>query len=380
MITNSAKNNSVKKPRVAFLYPDPENSGSSTIRARLTIQALQQVVQAHELAMVGTPDWVVSPSVEPNIALEKDVGPMRLGLLHCSRRALKLLEEIKPQIIHSITTQAVAPALVFKRRHPETKVIFEMHALSYLELKNDLLRRRLTSGFLDYLGARRADSIVSMSHSQRELLHRWFRVRPEKVHVSWGPVDMELFHYQDPGPASPFLVGYSGGNSFWHGVETVIEAARILQHDEGVRFLIMGFPSEGYLGLGLKNITFMDTLPREEVPKHLARCHLLVAPHIGGRVTDSQYPFKLSAYLAVGRPIVASRANDQPLVLKQADCGLIVPPNDGRALAEAVLQVKSMKEEDRVKLGRSGRQFAERHLSLHKLADDMLAIYHSVLA
>jgi glycosyltransferase involved in cell wall biosynthesis len=373
----------VQPPSIAYLYPDPKHlkiERASTIRARLTIRALRHVVQVHELAMVGAPNWVESPSVEPSISHEKDRRPTRLGLWHFSRRALVFLEEIRPQIIHAITTHAIAPSLVFKHRHPETRVVFEMHALAYLELRNDLLRRRLTSGLLDYLGARRADHIVAMSHTQRELLKKWFRVRPEKVLVSWGPVDMDLFRYQDPSPSPPFLVGYSGGDEFWHGLNTILEAARILQYDEEIRFLLMGFPSEQYVGLGLTNVAFFDALPREEVVGHLSRCHLTLSPTKGGRVTDSQYPFKLSAYLASGRPVVATSASDQPLVLKQADSGFVVPPNDSRALAEAILRVKSMEEDKRLELGQNARRFAERNLSLNKLADDLLDIYHSLLS
>ena len=366
---------------VAFLFPSvPGMEGASSIRSRMTVEAVRGRVQVHELAMVGAPTWVETSSVEPDPAGEGVLRSKGPGLWHFTRKALGLLETIKPQVIHAITNQAAAPALLYKRRYPEARLIFEIHALAYLELRNDLLRRRLTGGLLDYCGARRADYIVSMSSTQRDLLCRWFRVPPEKVHVSWGPVDMELFRYQDPSPSPPFLVGYSGNDDFWQGVETIFEAARLLEDEEDLQFLIMGFPQERYVEQGLTNVTFLGTLPREEIPTQLSRCHLLLSTRIGGRITDSQYPFKLSAYLAIGRPVVGTRVSDQPLVLDKANCGVVVPPGDARALAQAILQVKRMDEGLRRDMGRNARRFAESHLTIDKLADDLVAIYESALA
>ena len=121
---------------VAFLFPSvPGMEGASSIRSRMTIEALRQRVQAHELVMVGAPRWVESPSVDQGPIEEKASKRTRLGLWHFTRKALGLLETIKPQVIHAITNQAAAPALLYKRRNPEARLVFEIHALAYLELR-----------------------------------------------------------------------------------------------------------------------------------------------------------------------------------------------------------------------------------------------------
>ncbi|MCB7128047.1 MAG: glycosyltransferase family 4 protein [Candidatus Brocadiales bacterium] len=371
-------NKAAKDPlSVAFLFPgNLEGEEATAIRARVTIQTVRERVQAHVLAMEGDPTWVKAVSVMPDTPGRQERRRMRSCLWPFTKEVLRWLEVIKPQVIHAITNPTVAPALLYKRRHPETRLVFEMHALAYYEHRDFPWSVRLIHWLLDYWGARRADAVVAMSYTQRDLLHRWYHGRPEKVHVLWGPVDLELFRCQDPPPAPPFLVGYSGNDHFWQGVDTILEAARLLQHQEDIEFLIMGFPEESYLGLGLHNVTFLGLMPREEVPKRLSRCHVLLSPRAGGRVTNSQYPFKLSAYLALGRPIVASAVSDQPRILKQADCGLIIPPGDPRALAEAILQFRQMPERRRLEKGRNARRFAEHHLSLERLANALLGIYN----
>lgn len=365
---------SEKSLRVAFIFPANLGGARATpIRARVTIQAVRERFQTHALALGGDPAWVEVLSVGQQGA---DGQPPKFRFWRFTQEALPWLEALAPQVIHAVTTVAAVPALLYKRRHPHTRLVFEMHGVTLLELREAWWHKRLIYGLLDYLGARQSDAIVAMSYTQRDFLCRWFRVGTDKIHVLWGPVDLELFRYEDPPPAPPFFVGYSGNDRFWQGFETILEACRLLQQYADIHFLLMGFPPERYLGLGFPNVTFAGVLSRQEVPAHLSRCHILLSPRAGGSVTETQYPFKLSAYLALGRPVIASTVSDQPMILKQADCGLVVPPGDARALAEAILQLWQMPQIRRLELGRNARLFAERHLSLERLADALSEIYN----
>ena len=359
--------------RVVFIFPANLGGARATpIRACVTIQAVRERFQTHALALGGDPAWV---EILPVGQQRADGRPPRFRLWRFTQEALPRLEALAPQVIHAITTVAAVPALLYKRRHPHTRLVFEMHGVTCLELREAWWHKRLFYGLLDYLGARQSDAIVAMSCTQRDFLRRWFHVEPEKIHVLWGPVDLELFRYQAPPPSPPFVVGYSGNDRFWQGFETILEACRLLQQYADIHFVLMGFPPERYLGLGLRNATFAGVLPREEVPAHLSRCHILLSPRAGGSVTETQCPFKLSAYLALGRPVIASAVSDQPMILNQADCGLVVPPGNAGALAEAILQLWRMPEIRRLELGYNARLFAERHLSLQHLADALSEIY-----
>jgi glycosyltransferase involved in cell wall biosynthesis len=274
-----------------------------------------------------------------------------------------------------MTTQSIVPALLYRRRHPKTRVVFEMHGLTCLELNGLRLGRRLMLGLFDAWGAHGADAVVAMSFSQRELLRRWLRVRREKVRVLWGPVDLQLFRYEEPPPAPPFVVGYAGNDVFWQGTETVIAAARLLRDQRDIRVHLLGFPAERYRDGLPDNVSLLGVVPRDEVPTALARCHVLVSPRARLVVSDSQYPFKLSAYLAAGRPVVATEVSDQPRVIGEAGCGVVVPPGDPAALAEALRRLAALPGAERLALGRRARAFAEQRLSLDALADALVTIY-----
>jgi len=64
-------------------------------------------------------------------------------------------------------------------------------------------------------------------------------------------------------------------------------------------------------------------------------------------------------------------------LIAEARCGLCVPPEDPRALAEAVLKLyhdASLREE----LGRNGRRYAEEHLSLDRCVAQYQALLQQV--
>jgi glycosyltransferase involved in cell wall biosynthesis len=364
----TAAQQTARRPlRVAFVFPwDLASEKATAIRARVTIDAVRRLQDDRTVGAVG----VVSPDLEH--------APRARGfwLQRFVPAALRELDALAPDVIHAITTQSVAPALLYRRRHPETRVVFEMHGLTCLELDGLRLGRRVVLGLLDAWGARGADAVVAMSFSQRELLRRWLRVRPDTVQVLWGPVDLDLFRYEDPPPALPFVVGYAGNDVFWQGTETILAAARQLQDDTNIHFHLMGFPPERHREGTPRNVSLLGVVPRDEVPRELARCHALVSPRARHVVSDSQYPFKLSAYLAAGRPVVATAVSDQPRVVGEADCGIIVPPGDAAALAAALRRLAALPASERLALGQRARAFAERRLSPDALAHALAAIYN----
>ena len=351
--------------RVAFVFPwDLEADKATAIRARVTIDAVRRRLANEAAGAVS----VVSPD------LEREAPAKRFWLQRFVPTALRELEAQAPDVIHAITTQSIVPALLYRRRHPGARVVFEMHGLTCLELDGVRLGRRLTLGLLDAWGAHGADAVVVMSFSQRALLRRYLRVRLEKMSVLWGPVDLALFRYEEPVPAPPFVVGYAGNDVFWQGTETIIAAARLLRHDPHIRLHLMGFPRERYRDLP-ENVSLLGMVPRDAVPDALGRCHVLVSPRARLVVSDSQYPFKLSAYLAAGRPIVATAVSDQPRVIAEAGCGVIIPPDDPAALAEALRRLAALPAAERLALGRRARAFAEQRLSMDALADALAGIY-----
>lgn len=164
------------------------------------------------------------------------------------------------------------------------------------------------------------------------------------------------------GARRPFTVLYVGGHAPYHGLEVVLEAAKIVADARGddvrFRFVGDGAAKPGLMALArrldLGTVEFCDMVPRERVAEVLAEADALV--YVLRDLPTMRYgtsPTKLVDYLASGRPILyAARARNDPVA--EAGAGISVPPEDPRALAAAILQLVALSPSERTEMGRRG--------------------------
>lgn len=88
-------------------------------------------------------------------------------------------------------------------------------------------------------------------------------------------------------------------------------------------------------------------------------------------------PNALLEAMAAGRPIVATRVGGIPDLVEHGVSGLLVPPGDHSAMAEALVAL-GQSPERRDAMGRAGRQSAERHTTA-TIAQQHHALYRSLL-
>lgn len=166
-----------------------------------------------------------------------------------------------------------------------------------------------------------------------------------------------------------FVALWAGTLGFVSGAAIVLDAAQLLRADPHVRFLIVG---DGPLRmelierarlLGLDNVAFLPFQSEDR----------LVAVQNAGDVSivtlarefaESSVPSKVLAYMAAGRGVVAAvdRSSPTAKLLRDSGCGVIVEPDDARALAGALRELAH--DANRVReLGACARAHAVRHLS-----------------
>jgi glycosyltransferase involved in cell wall biosynthesis len=87
-------------------------------------------------------------------------------------------------------------------------------------------------------------------------------------------------------------------------------------------------------------------VPRVRIPEYLARCHVLVLPSI-----DDGSGLVVAEAMAAGRPVVVSQGAGAHEWVRPGIDGLVVPPGDGDAIAEALTWLAA----DRDRLGAMGQ-------------------------
>jgi glycosyltransferase involved in cell wall biosynthesis len=102
-------------------------------------------------------------------------------------------------------------------------------------------------------------------------------------------------------------------------------------------------------------VVVLENVPNDELPSLYAATDLVVVPTIGDRACSS---LAAAEGLATGRPVVATRVGGIPEVVHDGETGMLIPPDDARALAEAVLALAADPARRRT-LGARGRAWAE---------------------
>lgn len=113
---------------------------------------------------------------------------------------------------------------------------------------------------------------------------------------------------------------------------------------------------------------------RDDVPPVLAALDCVVQPSI----RDEGVPQSITQALAMQRPVVATDIGATGEVVRNEETGLLVPPNDVVALADAVNRVLAHPDEAE-KRARAGRELIEREYSAARMAERMEAVYAHVL-
>ncbi|MGL5009612.1 MAG: glycosyltransferase family 4 protein [Paracoccaceae bacterium] len=175
---------------------------------------------------------------------------------------------------------------------------------------------------------------------------------PGRVHVIRNAVDTTRFTprvqpARPPGiPDGAFVVGFSGSLKAWHGLDTLLPAFRALRDRlPDAHLLVVGDGPrkawvEGYAeGAGLAHaVTLTGWVAHDALPGLIARMDVATAPYpaVAGHYFS---PLKLYEYLAVGRPVVASRIGQTAQVLDGTGAAVLVRPGDVTDLTDALLRV-----------------------------------------
>ena len=135
---------------------------------------------------------------------------------------------------------------------------------------------------------------------------------------------------------------YSGNIAQKQGIEIVIDAARLLAARGDIAFVICGNgPNRKRLAAlaeGLGNVQLHDLQPAERMGGLLSLAHVHLLPQIAG-AADLLLPSKLTNMLISGRPVVATADPGTGLASEVEGCGIVTPPGDAAALAQAIAEL-----------------------------------------
>jgi glycosyltransferase involved in cell wall biosynthesis len=222
--------------------------------------------------------------------------------------------------------------------------------------------------------ARKADAVATISEGFRGYLElagvpanriqrvrNWTRLAAAtetrdttRARLGWAPTDFVCLH--------------AGNMGQKQGLDNLLRAANLVK-DDRVKVVLVGDGNdrsrlvESARRLELRNVSFFEVQEASSFDAMLRAADVLLVNQ-RRNVTEMALPSKLTSFFAAGRPIIAAvDANSNAAhEITTAGAGMLVPPDDPRALITAVNELRA--EPDRAgQLGACGREYSRRYLT-----------------
>ena len=180
-------------------------------------------------------------------------------------------------------------------------------------------------------------------------------------------------------------VGMIGRISPWKGQHVFIKAAAIVSKEcPGTHFQIIGAPlfSETDYEAELHRLAASLNLEGQltftgfvsDVPSAIARLHIVVHASI----IAEPFGQVVIEGMAAGKPVIATRAGGIPEIVTHNETGLLVPVEDERALADAMIAL--LQDPARAKaMGEKGRETVREFFTIERHARAVEQVYEDVL-
>lgn len=228
-----------------------------------------------------------------------------------------------------------------------------------------------SEGFIPYVTAMGADpERVRYFPNWAEALYRPVEVKPD------APERMEI--------PDGFRVMFAGNIGAAQSFETILDAAERLKNHDDIHWVILGdghrktWVEEQVIARGLKDhVHLLGARPLESMPRYFALADVLLVTLKKDPFFAVTIPSKLQSYLACGRPILAALEGNGAAVVRDSGAGMICAPDEGKGLAEAVLRLFHLSEEERSLMGQKARDYYDRHFERNMLVDRLEAVFRA---
>ena len=219
-----------------------------------------------------------------------------------------------------------------------------------------------------------ADYVTAITDSNRETLVRVKNVPAEKILFLPHGVDISMFRTcqadvelkQALGLSGKRIVLYAGNHGYAGAVDQILAAASHLRDDPSIHFLLLGDgPEKPKLkamaeSLALQNVTFHDAVPPARVLSFISISDLALVTLRRAKITKGVHSAKTFVMMAAGKPIVLAGAGETERLVREANAGVVVPPEEPRILGDAVRAVIEDPNAMQI-MGANGRAFVTEH-------------------
>lgn len=319
----------------------------------------------------------------------------RLGffpeMLIFSLRALQLLKGNLPggsfDVLHDV--QSLGYGVLMMKRFHRPLITTVHHPLTIdfqasLERDRNFTERYYTVVFypvgMQRRVIQRCDRVLTSSQETAREIQRVFGVSGDKIRMVYNGLDADFFQPIDGEPKrSNSLLFVGNTDDSKKGILYLLQAMTLLPEGVTLTIVDQGAPCKTYAPelvqkLGLTpRITFTGKVSAEVLRQWYACSEAVILPSL-----YEGFGLPAAESMACGTPVIATCAGALPEVVGEDGAGVLVPPRNPQALAQAILEV--LRDPERKgKMGMAGRQRVEKLFTWERVAERTAEVYKEFL-
>jgi len=235
---------------------------------------------------------------------------------------------------------------------------------------------------------RSANIVIPVTDAfKANLIHRG--IDANKISVITNGSNNDLFYGQDKDKqlldelnlTDKFIVGYIGTHGMCHGLDFIIQSLPKIK-DKEIHFLFIG---DGAMKesivklskeLALKNITFLDSISKSDVPRYLSICDISLAPLKNEGNFRTVIPSKIFEAAAMEKPTLLGVRGQAQKIIEKYNAGICFEPENEDNFIEKLLLLRD--EKIYIECQKGCLELAKMY-DRKKLARDMLKIVKTVV-
>jgi glycosyltransferase involved in cell wall biosynthesis len=241
----------------------------------------------------------------------------------------------------------------FVRLLSDKPILFDVYVSTYGTMVDDRLQARADSAkakvfwLADHLSMRLADKLILETNHHIQTYAETYRIAPDKFTRAFLTSDESVMRPRERRPADGrFLVHFHGEYAPFHGVDVILRAAKLLEHD-GVDFQIIGtgitYERDQVLAreLGLPHVKFIDRVPYAELAVYMSRADACLGFFGDNKRADRLLTNKVIEAMAAGRPLITRTNPAVQELLRDGESVVLVEPGSPAELAAAIRKLKA---------------------------------------
>jgi glycosyltransferase involved in cell wall biosynthesis len=237
---------------------------------------------------------------------------------------------------------------------------------------------------------RNVDHIIVITQSLKQGLLN-YGVAAKKINIielavdteSFRPLQADFVHEDLPKIGNKFVVLYSGSFGKMYNFEIILQAAKAIEaFNNEIIFIIRGdgdqkeFIQRMIKELEVQNVLLLGTTSKTELIISFINLASICVVPIRGDASNivRTHPSKIFEFWSCEKPVICTTSQGElKHLIDRSRAGMAIPPNDSKALAEAIIYLFNNKSIVST-MGSNGRKFVEEEFSFNKIKDKFIQL------